>query len=453
MKKVITYGSFDLFHEGHYQLLRRAKELGDYLIVGVTSEEYDLQRGKLSIIDSLENRIQNVKQTGFVDEIIIETHLGQKVDDIQKFGIDIFTVGSDWYSKFDYLSKYCEVIYLERTKNVSSTFLRNKQLTLRLGIIGSGRIANRAIEEIKYVSGYDIVGVFNPNLKSAKGFKEKYDLKIATNNIDNLFQHVDAVYIASPHETHYEYTKRALEANLHVICEKPLTLQYDHSKELIDIANLKKLVLLEGLKTAYSPGFNKIVSLANSQIVGKVQHIDCSFTKISEKSSRELTSPYFGGSVYELGSYVLLPIIKIMGLDYKNINFRSIFDEKTIDVFTILDFQFADGFASAKVGLGVKSDNSLSIYGTEGCIHIKAPWWKPSVIEIRRENHNFNQIIEVPFLGEGLRYEFSEFLSLIRHQKNETYKLSHKESLVITDILGQFTSYKNLEKGRAFYAE
>ena len=99
--KVITYGTYDLFHEGHYRLLQRAKQLGDYLIVGITTEEYDRTRGKLNVIDSLMTRIENVKKTGFADEIIIEEAAGQKFRDIQKYKIDIFTVGSDWTGQFD----------------------------------------------------------------------------------------------------------------------------------------------------------------------------------------------------------------------------------------------------------------------------------------------------------------------------------------------------------------
>ena len=129
MIKVITYGTYDLFHEGHYRLLQRAKQLGDYLIVGVTTEEYDRTRGKLNVIDSLMTRIENVKKTGFADEIIIEESAGQKFRDIQKYKVDIFTVGSDWTGQFDYLKDYCEVIYLERTKNISSTMLRTKDIT------------------------------------------------------------------------------------------------------------------------------------------------------------------------------------------------------------------------------------------------------------------------------------------------------------------------------------
>ena len=123
MKKVITYGSFDLFHEGHYNLLKRAKALGDYLIVGVTTEQYDESRGKLNIVDSLDKRIENVRQTGFADEIIVEDHPGQKVEDVQKYGIDIFTVGSDWTGAFDHMKQFCEVVYLERMTGFSVSFL------------------------------------------------------------------------------------------------------------------------------------------------------------------------------------------------------------------------------------------------------------------------------------------------------------------------------------------
>ena len=95
MKKVITYGTYDLLHYGHIKLLERAKALGDYLIVGVTSEDFDKQRGKINVQQSLMERVKAVKNTGLADEIIIEEYEGQKIDDICKYGIDILTVGSD----------------------------------------------------------------------------------------------------------------------------------------------------------------------------------------------------------------------------------------------------------------------------------------------------------------------------------------------------------------------
>ncbi|HIZ23306.1 MAG TPA: adenylyltransferase/cytidyltransferase family protein, partial [Candidatus Blautia faecigallinarum] len=135
MKKVITYGTFDLFHQGHYNIIKRAKALGDYLIVGVTSESYDIERGKLNVRDSLLKRIENVRKTGFADEIIVEEYQGQKVSDIIKYNIDILVVGSDWRGKFDYLKNYCEVRYLERTKNISSTQLRGEGTIYSIGVV------------------------------------------------------------------------------------------------------------------------------------------------------------------------------------------------------------------------------------------------------------------------------------------------------------------------------
>ena len=147
MKKVITYGTYDLFHQGHYNLLKRAKELGDYLIVGVTSDYFDKSRGKFNVRDSLMKRIENVKSTGFADEIIVEEYFGQKIDDIKKYGVDIFTVGSDWKGYFDYLNEYCHVVYLERTKGISSTQIRNIN-NLRLGIVGNESVLDLSLIHI-----------------------------------------------------------------------------------------------------------------------------------------------------------------------------------------------------------------------------------------------------------------------------------------------------------------
>ena len=103
MKKVITYGTYDLLHYGHIRLLERAKALGDYLIVGVTADDFDKTRGKINVRQSLEERVAAIQATGIADKVIIEEYEGQKIEDIRKYGVDIFTVGSDWVGCFDYL--------------------------------------------------------------------------------------------------------------------------------------------------------------------------------------------------------------------------------------------------------------------------------------------------------------------------------------------------------------
>lgn len=446
MKKVITYGSFDLFHEGHYKLLKRAKALGDYLIVGVTTDQYDESRGKLNVVDSLMDRIEHVKQTGFADEIIIEYRKGQKTEDIIKYGIDIFTVGSDWIGFFDYLKEYCEVVYLERTKNISSTLLRQRKFSIiRLGIIGSGRIARRFVPEGKYVSGINVENIYNPKLESAKKFAEDFELKLYTDDLGVLLENSDAVYIASPHETHYQYAKKALEKHKHVLCEKPMVFKKEQAEELFQMAKERNLVLMEGIKTAYSPGFNQLLGIVRSGAIGAVRDVESCFTKLTKKNCRETEDGKYGGSFTELGSYTLLPIIKLLGSNYKEARFESFLSAKGIDEYTKTYFRYSESVATSKVGLGVKSEGEMIISGTQGYIVVEAPWWKTSSFEVKYENFSQNEKYFTKFLGEGLRYEISDFVSLINGYENKSYKLKAEESIAIADLMEKFLEIRDQE--------
>lgn len=446
MKRVITYGTFDLLHQGHINILKRAKALGDYLVVGVTGEEYDLSRGKLNVKQSLIERIENVKSTGLADLIIVEEYTGQKVRDIKKYNIDTFVIGSDWYGKFDYLKDFCEVVYLERTKGISSTDLRNNaNKILKLGVVGNGRIAKRFIKESKYVSGIDVDYVYGRNEENLKSFTEQFNLNSYYTNYDEFLSKVDAVYIAVPHVNHYEYAKKAILSGKHVLCEKPMTLEKNKTQELFEMANRENLILQEAIKTAYAPCFDKLVSIAQSGIIGEIKDIDATFTKlIKDKNLREYNPDLGGGALNELGSYPLFIIAKLLGVNPENIEYiTSIDKEKNIDLMTKVILKYKNSVGIANVGIGIKKEGNCIISGTEGYIYIPAPWWKTEYFEIRFEDINKNQKVFVKFNEDGLRYEIADFLNAI-NSKRKSYKMTEDESIFISEVLENYKKKANV---------
>lgn len=445
MKKVITYGTFDLFHEGHFRILKRARELGDYLIVGVTSEVFDEARGKLNVVDSLEERMENVRRSGFADEIIVEDHEGQKVEDIRKYEIDVFTLGSDWRGIYDYLGDLCEVVYLERTPNISSTMLRRfKYPIIRIGLIGSGRIARRFVPEAKYVSGVNIASVYNPSLEGARKFARDYDVSNYTDKLEEYWDTVDAVYIASPHETHYKYTKEALLRHKHVLCEKPIAFSEKDAAELFALARQSGCVLIEAIKTAYCPGFQQLVGIAKSGIIGEICDVEACFTRLTPSTFREMTDTVYGGCFTEFGSHTMLPVFKLMGTEYKEVRFESICGDNGVDLYTKTFFRFEKGMATCKTGIGVKSEGQLLISGTKGYILAESPWWLTKSFEVRYENPTQRDKFETKFLGDGLRYEISNFVYMIQGKEGRTVKFTEEESTAMARVMEKFL----LNRGR-----
>jgi glycerol-3-phosphate cytidylyltransferase len=125
IRTVLTYGTFDLLHAGHLNLLQRARGLGDRLAVGISTNEFNASKGKKTII-GFEDRLEIVRSIRYVDEVFPESCWDQKVEDVRRFNASIFVMGDDWEGKFDFLQEVCEVVYLPRTPGVSSTYLRAK---------------------------------------------------------------------------------------------------------------------------------------------------------------------------------------------------------------------------------------------------------------------------------------------------------------------------------------
>lgn len=444
MKKVITYGTYDLLHQGHINLLRRAKELGDYLIVGVTNDNFDRERGKLNVCNNVLERVEAVKATGLADQIIIEDYLGQKIDDVQKYDVDIFAIGSDWEGKFDYLNEYCKVVYLPRTEGISSTMLREeKQTTIKVGVVGCGNIAKRFIPETGFVNGIEIIGAYDIEPNISESFFLRHKLEKCYSSYENLLADVDAVYVATPHLSHYTLSKQAILAKKHVLCEIPLVLEAEQAKELYELAEKQGVILMEAHKTAHCPAFNHLMVMIKSGAIGEVVDIEASLSRLlPNKNRREFDVKQAGGSMYESGVYPLLPIFKLLGTDYKNLNIYSRM-ENGVDVYTKGVLRYPTAVCSFKLGLGVKTEGNLVISGTKGYAYVEAPWWKTDYFELRYEDQNQNKKFFYKWDGDGLRYEIQEWMSCIINKRFSSARLRRRESIAMAGVMQQFTERKN----------
>ena len=414
MVKVITYGTYDLLHYGHIKLLERAKALGDYLIVGVTADDFDKTRGKINVQQSLMERVEAVRATGIADEIIIEEYEGQKIDDIRRYDIDIFTVGSDWVGKFDYLNEYCKVIYLPRTEGVSSTEIRSEKRQVRLGIVGETILVDKFIKECKFVNGLEVSGVYTLN--------DKFDRQDLKKSYSELLECSDAIYITSVPARHYEQIKVALENKKHVLCEAPISLSLTQSIELHELAKNNGCILMDALKTAFSTAYARMLLLAKGGKIGKVVSVDATATSLRDINLIEESN--FNGvwnSINAWGPTVLLPVFQLLGTDYKEKKIISKIKDKDFDLFTKIDFLYNDAVATVKVGKGVKSEGELVISGTKGYIYVPAPWWKTDYFEIRYEDAADNKRYFYQLDGEGIRYELVAFFKAIETGKDRSY--------------------------------
>ena len=445
MIKVITYGTYDLLHYGHIRLLERAKALGDYLIVGVTSDTFDRERGKINVQQSLMERIEAVRATGLADEIIVEEYEGQKIDDIKRYDVDIFTVGSDWKGKFDYLKAYCKVVYLDRTTGVSSTEIRSEQQPIRLGLVGESPILNKIERESQYVNGLESGKVFTLNDTYLSKTLCKQENQV--DSYQELLADSDALYVISAPSLHYVQIKEALEQGKHVLCESPITMDANQWQELLKIARQKQLVLMDSIKTAYSVAYYRLLLLAKGGIIGDIMSVDATCTSLidfdpTQDAQKNL---YEWNSICAWGPTALLPIFQLLGTDYasKQIATHFLDEENKYDAFTKISFVYPHAVASLKVGQGVKSEGSLVISGTKGYIYVPAPWWKTDYFEVRYENPQNNKRYFYQLDGEGLRYMLLSFLKAIRQKKDFSY-VSSEISGAIIDVISDFEERKDM---------
>ena len=228
-----------------------------------------------------------------------------------------------------------------------------------------------------------------------------------------------------------------------MLCEVPMVLKEQEAQELYDLAEKQDRVFLEANKTAFCPAFGHVITLVKSGVIGEVVDVRASLSKMVPPPTRELDASQGGGAMNEHASLTLLPIVKLLGMDYSDVRFHSK-KENDVDVYTKVVVNYPHATSSVTLGVGVKTEGDLVISGTKGYMYVPAPWWLTDYFEIRYEDSTKNKKFFYSYDGEGLRYEIQEFMSMIVNGRRNSYKMKKEESNVIARIIEQYNKGCNL---------
>lgn len=440
-----------MLHEGHLRLLERAKALGNYLIVGVTDENYDRSRGKLNVSESTQKRVQAIEALDFVDKVIIERSKKQKAEDMVKYDVDIFAIGDDWVGIFDYLNEFTHVEYLSRTKGISSTSLRKDKFELiKLGIVGLGRGTDAFVDEARHVPNLKINRIYSPDLTALRDFtKSNENIRYGHDCYDDFLDtSIVAVYIDTALEEHYTLIKKALLAKKHVLCENPLALHKSELIELLSLAKKEQVLLLSAITTAFLPAFSQLLTELDKGIIGEVKEVRATRTSLFKE--KDYPDTFMAqGATNILSSYPSLLVNKILG-ESKDITF---FDQGTegYDVSNLIISKHKGGaIGISNVATGIKSEGDAVISGTKGYIYIPSPWWLTKQFHVRFEDEHKSQTFKYEFDGCGLRYMIAEFTSLIQRGERKSKKLRPQDMIGINRVLLEYNErkFKELENAQ-----
>ena len=313
------------------------------------------------------------------------------------------------------------------------SFLKQGDGCVKIGVIGTGSIATRFAEEIAHVQKTYIYSAYSPDEKELERYCDRFGITNDCHSVEDMLEDVDAVYIASPYLTHYEYAKMALQAGRHVLCETPFTQTYKETQELYQLAEKKGLILALALKTAYCPSFIQILENVRQGYIGEVVEVTTATTTLLAQG---VSTSFNNERLAENAIYGMLATIKVMGPKYKQ---ATAFTKEDDDRILYLDLmmEYADAIAHIKAGTGVKSESSMVVSGTKGYIYVPAPWWKPAYFEIRFENQSDNRKLYFPYEESGLRYEIQYFIDRIHLKPTKEY-IDKDELLILARMTEKY---------------
>ncbi len=308
----------------------------------------------------------------------------------------------------------------------------------RWGILGAGRIADKFCEALNFTEGSEVFAVASRDTNNAETFAQKHNAKKYYTNYNDLINDadVDVIYIATPHAFHYQQTLLCLQHNKRVLCEKPLSINYQQSAEMVAFATTQQIFLMEGMWTRFMPFTEKILMLIANDVIGTPQyiHADFGFAAPFEPTGRMYNKALGGGSVLDIGVYPIFLATLILGEPSAIKAFVT--PTKTgVDETANMLLQYANGATAHLLSsIGFNTAIEAEIIGTKGRIKIEAPWFKATDFSVILNDGNIEKF-SIPHQSNGFEHEIKEVMHCLDSGLLQSAKMTHGLTLQISKIM------------------
>lgn len=309
-------------------------------------------------------------------------------------------------------------------------------MKIKWGIVGLGHIAQQFAKDLQLVESAELGAVASRNLEKAQDFANRFQCPKAYGSYEELFQDdsIDILYIATPHNSHADLTIKALQNNKHVLCEKPIALQYQDALQMITAAKKYNKFFMEAFWTRFNPSVRETLLHVQNGLIGEIKYINADFTFAVEnlEGNRMTDIKLGGGSLMDVGVYPLFLAYLMLGIP-KEIVAKSHFHPTGADLQTSIILQYESAQAILHSGFLSSSNLKASISGTQGRINLNSPWFMAESYTLIQDDHK--EKFKRPTLGKGYTYEIEECHACIRANKIESELWSHQNSLDLITIV------------------
>lgn len=319
---------------------------------------------------------------------------------------------------------------------------------IKWGIIGLGNIAHQFAKDLMLVEDAELVAVASRNLNKAAAFAKTYDCKKAYDSYDAIMNdaEVDILYIATPHNSHAALTIKALQHNKHVLCEKPIALNYEDALQMIKASKESNQFFMEAFWTRFNPSFREAFSKIKNGAIGEVKYVNADFAFTAEQlggdGNRKTDITLGGGALLDIGVYPLFLSYMLLGIPAE-ILAKSIFHKTGADLQTSMILQYDNSQAILHCSFVSKSNMTATINGTLGTINLNALWHEAQsyTLTVNNEEEEF----PLPTKGKGFTYEIEECHQCIKENRIESELWSHQNSLELIKMVDEVRNQIGLE--------